>query len=208
MTIDPGSTAPENIYKLMIGCIVPRPIAFVSTVSGEGARNLAPFSFFTGISAKPPIVCFCPTFLPDGAKKDTLRNVEQTGEFVVNVVSEAIAAQMNACSADFPAEIDEFDVSGLTAIPSDVVKPPRVAESPVNMECRLIQVVNLSTGSLGGNLVIGEVVRFHVADELLSNFRIDPDKLNAIGRMGGPSYTRTRDRFNMERPKWRPKSEQ
>jgi flavin reductase (DIM6/NTAB) family NADH-FMN oxidoreductase RutF len=199
--LDPGRAKPADVYKLMTGAIVPRPIAFVSTLSTEGVRNLAPFSFFTACSADPPVVLFCPMIRgSDGARKDTLRNVEATGEFVVNLVSEDFAAQMNACSEEFPPEVDEFSVSGLTAIPSEVVKPPRVAESKIQMECRLLQVVDVSPRPLGGSAVFGEVVRFHVADELFDNFRIDPDGLRAIGRMGGPQYCRVTDRFDMARP--------
>jgi flavin reductase (DIM6/NTAB) family NADH-FMN oxidoreductase RutF len=200
MTIDPAKHDPRNIYRLMIGTIVPRPIAFVSTISEAGVLNLAPFSFFTGVSPNPPVVCFSPTRRGDGTKKDTLLNIEATREFVVNIVTEAIAGPMNACSAEFPPEVDEFSASGLTPVPSEVVKPPRVKESPVSMECRLIQVVELGQLPLSGNLVIGEIVRFHVDDAIVSDFRIDPDKLLAVGRMGGIAYTRTRDRFNMERP--------
>ena len=184
----------------MIGMIVPRPIAFVSTVSENGALNLAPFSFFTGIGANPPAVCFCPSNRADGSHKDTLVNVETTGEFVVNVVPEAIAEQMNLCSGEYPPDVDEFASSGLTPAPSLVVKPPRVRESPAAMECRLLQVVRISARPDGGNLVIGEVVRFHVDDAIISNYQINPDKLRAIGRMGGAEYTRTRDRFAMIRP--------
>jgi flavin reductase (DIM6/NTAB) family NADH-FMN oxidoreductase RutF len=129
-----------------------------------------------------------------------LRNIEATREFVVNVVSEDFAAQMNLCSGEYPPEVDEFDVSGLTATPSEIVHPPRVAESRVHMECRLVQVVHVSAAPLGGSIVLGEVLRFHVADDLFENYRIDADKLAPIGRMGGPSYVRTKDRFNMERP--------
>ena len=136
----------------------------------------------------------------DGSRKDTLHNVEATREFVVNVVSEDFAERMNACSAEFPPEVDEFAVSGLTPAASDIVRPPRVLESRISMECRLVQVVHVSPKPLGGSLVLGEVVRFHVADEIFNNFKIDPDKLNAIGRMGGPTYTRTTDRFDMQRP--------
>jgi flavin reductase (DIM6/NTAB) family NADH-FMN oxidoreductase RutF len=202
MIIDPGTEASQNIYKLMIGAIVPRPIAFVSTVSAAGARNLAPFSFFTAISANPPVICFSPMVRSsDGRTKDTLNNIEATREFVVNIVSEEFAAQMNQTSPEFPPEINEFDVSGLTPIPSDLVKPARVLESKVQMECRLIQVVHISDKPLGGSLVIGEVLRFHVADELeIDNFRIDPAKLHAIGRMGGPTYARTTDLFDLQRP--------
>jgi len=200
MTIDPATTNTRTTYKLMIGMIVPRPIAFVSTVSASGVLNLAPFSFFTGVGANPPAVCFCPSNRADGSHKDTLVNIEATGEFVVNVVPEAIAEKMNLCSGEYPPNVDEFALSGLTPVPSLVVKPPRVRESPAAMECRLLQIVRMSTRSDGGNLVIGEVVRFHVDDAMISNYHIDPDKLEAIGRMGGPEYTRTRNRFTMIRP--------
>ncbi len=185
----------------MTGVIVPRPVAFVSTVNAEGARNLAPFSFFTGISANPPAICFAPMMRGSGGgRKDTLRNIEATGEFVVNVVSEEIAQQMNACSPEFLPEVDEFEISGLTAVACDLVRPPRVRESKVSMECRLLQIVEVSAKPLGGSLVIGEVLRFHVADELIEAFRIDSDGLRAIGRMAGPEYVKTTGRFSMIRP--------
>src|ERR1700722_14343888 len=126
MIIDPKHTEPHNVYKLLIGSVVPRPIAHVSTVSPEGKPNLAPFSFFTVASANPPVVCFTPAIRPDGQRKDTLRNAEATKEFVVNIVSEEFARQMNATSADFPYGVSEFDKTGLTPIPSDIVKPPRL----------------------------------------------------------------------------------
>jgi flavin reductase (DIM6/NTAB) family NADH-FMN oxidoreductase RutF len=202
MVVDPGSADPRNVYKLMIGAIVPRPIAFVSTLSTDGIANLAPFSFFTGISANPPVVCFSPMVRSsDGAHKDTLNNIEATREFVVNIVSEEFAEKMNICSGEYPPEVDEFKLSGLTPIPSDLVRPSRVAESHVNMECRLLQVVHVSEKPLGGSIVLGEVLRFHVDDALFDNFRLDPDKLRAFGRMGGTSYTRTTDRFDLARPK-------
>ena len=201
MIINPSEQDYRNIYKLMVGMIVPRPIAFVSTLSGEGIRNLAPFSFFTGISANPPVICFSPmTRGPDASRKDTLRNIEAVKQFVVNVVSEEFAGKMNVCSAEFPPEVDEFEMSGLTPIPSDLVKPPRVKESHINMECRLVQIVHVSAKPLGGSLVLGEVLRFHIDDALFDDFKIDPGKLHAIGRMGGPTYTRTTDRFDMARP--------
>jgi flavin reductase (DIM6/NTAB) family NADH-FMN oxidoreductase RutF len=119
----------------------------------------------------------------------------------VNIVSEEFVEKMNLCAPEYGPEIDEFAMSGLTPIPSDLVKPPRVAESRIHMECRLLQVVDVSPKPLGGSLVIGEVLRFHVDDRIISNFAIDPAQLNAVGRMGGPTYTRTTDRFNLERPK-------
>lgn len=202
MTINPSEAGPANVYKLMVGAIVPRPIAFVSTLSKAGIRNLAPFSFFTAASANPPVVCFAPMVRgSDGQQKDTLRNIRETREFVVNIVSEDFAGKMNICSAEFPPEIDEWDQSGLTPVPSECVTPARVAESRFHMECRLVEIVSVSEQPLGGSLVLGEVLRFHVAEELFEDYRIDPDKLRAIGRMGGPTYTRTTDRFDLERPR-------
>jgi flavin reductase (DIM6/NTAB) family NADH-FMN oxidoreductase RutF len=202
MVVDPGTTDPRNVYKLMIGVIVPRPIAFVSSLSADGIPNLAPFSYFTGVCANPPVVCFSPMIRSsDQAHKDTLNNIEATREFVVNIVSEEFAEQMNLCSGEYPPEVDEFQVSGLTPVASDLVKPARVKESHVNMECRLLQVVRVSEKLLGGSIVLGEVLRFHVDDALFEDFRIDPDKLRAFGRMGGNSYARTRDRFELRRPK-------
>ena len=204
MVIDPRSARQQDIYKLMIGAIVPRPIALVSTVSHDGILNLAPFSFFTGISSRPPLICFCPGPRSEpGSRKDTLINISRNNEFVVNIVSEEIAEAMNLTSGEYPPETDEFKIAGLTPIPSDLVKPPRVAESPVNLECRVRLAVEFSQEPGGGNIVIGEVLRFHVDDRVIAeNLRIDPDKLRAVGRMGGPTgYTRTRDRFDMVRPK-------
>jgi flavin reductase (DIM6/NTAB) family NADH-FMN oxidoreductase RutF len=202
LIIDPQSTDPGDVYKIMIGAIVPRPIAFVATVSAEGARNLAAFSFFTAVSANPPVVCFSPMVRSSGrGEKDTLRNIAATREFVVNIVSEDFAGKMNLTAPEFPPEVDEFVVSGLTAVASDLVRPPRVAESRIGMECKLIEIVSVSVKPLGGSLVIGEVLRFHIDDTIVENFRIDPDRLHPVGRMAGNSYVRTTDRFEMVRPK-------
>ncbi|HEU0141072.1 MAG TPA: flavin reductase family protein [Bryobacteraceae bacterium] len=202
MIIDPGAESPRNVYKVMIGAIVPRPIAFVSTLGADGIRNLAPFSFFTAISANPPVICFSPMIRgSDSGRKDTLRNIEATREFVVNIVSENFVQQMNTCSGEYPPEVDEFEVSGLTPVPSDMVRPARVKEARVNMECKLVQVVHVSERQLGGSIVLGEVLRFHVDDTIVEDFRIDPDKLSAVGRMGGATYVRTTDRFDLVRPK-------
>lgn len=201
-TLDPAQIAPSDIYKLMIGMIVPRPIAFVSTIDAAGVHNLAPFSYFTACSSNPPVVCFCAS-ARSGPRlhKDTLENIRATNEFVVNIVSEEFAEQMNVCSGEVPPEVDEFELSGLTPVASELVKPPRVGESKVQMECRLRQIVVISEKPGGGSLVLGDVLRFHIDNSLLDGYKIDPDKLNAIGRMGGPSYVRTRDRFEMQRPK-------
>ncbi len=202
LALDPAQIEAADIYKLMIGMIVPRPIAFVSTIDSSGIRNLAPFSYFTGCSSNPPVLCFS-TSVRSGPRpyKDTLENVKATSEFVVNIVSEEFAEQMNATSVSALPEVDEFELSGLTPLPSDLVKPPRVAESKAQMECRLNQIVSVSERPGGGILVLGEVLRFHVLESLLDGYRIDPVKLNAIGRMGGPAYVRTHDLFEMQRPK-------
>jgi flavin reductase (DIM6/NTAB) family NADH-FMN oxidoreductase RutF len=201
LIVDPASTDYSNVYKLLLGSVVPRPIAFVSTVNPEGAFNVAPFSFFTVASANPPVLVFSVgrRANPD-PRKDTLRNISTAREFVVNVVSEEFGPNMNLCAGEYPPEMDEFQISGLTPIPSDLVKAPRVAESHINMECRLLYTIELSGLVSGGHLVLGEVIRFHIDDAYFHDYRIDPDKLRAIGRMAGNSYTRTLDRFDMIRP--------
>jgi flavin reductase (DIM6/NTAB) family NADH-FMN oxidoreductase RutF len=198
----------------MTGIIVPRPVALVSTLDSNGVPNLAPFSFFTGVGSNPPTVLFCPvvrtggTAASDGPpglrpdhRKDTLRNVEETGEFVVNVVSEAIAAAANATAAEVPPDVDEFVLSGLTPQASDVVRPARVAESPAQMECKLLQIIYTSREPGGGVIVLGKIVRFHVRRELVADFRVDPAGLDAVGRMAGNTWARTRDRIELIRPK-------
>lgn len=204
---EPGKDSPANLYKLMIGIVVPRPIAFVSSLDAQGIRNLAPFSFFMACSADPPVVCFVTAHRPGPLPaKDTLANVLATKEFVVNIVSEEFAEQMNACSASVAPTVDEFVLSGLTPLASDLVAPPRVAESHAQMECRLRQTLPISNGAGATNTVIfGDVLRIHVDEAVLleggGGYKIDPEKLRAIGRMGGPTYTRTRDRFDMVRPR-------
>ena len=145
LAFDPANHSTGDIYKLMIGSIVPRPIALVSSVDEANVRNLAPFSYFTACSANPPVVVFCPMLRPlPPTAKDTLRNVMATREFVVNIVSEEFVERMNATAATVGPEVDEFELSGLTPIASELIKPARVAESHVQMECRLLQVVHVS----------------------------------------------------------------
>lgn len=201
MELDLESLPLAERYGLLISVIVPRPIAWVSTTGADGSLNLAPFSFFTGICANPPTVCFAPVRNREGKRKDTLVNVEATKQFVVNVATESLAEKMNASSADWPYGVSEFEKAGLTAVPSLKVKPPRVKESPVALECELLQVVTISEGPLGGNLVIGKVVHMHVDESVWKNGRIDHRDLKAIGRMEGAFYTRTRDSFEMARPR-------
>jgi len=201
LAFDPANHSVGDIYKLMVGAIVPRPIALVSSIDENNVRNLAPFSYFTACSSNPPVVVFCPVRRPGPlTTKDTLRNITATREFVINIVSEEFAQGMNATAAQVAPEVDEFELSGLTPLASEAIKPARVAESPVHMECRLMQIVHISDEPGGGSLVLGEVLRFHVREDCIENFRIDPDKLNAIGRMAGSTYVRTSDRFDMERP--------
>jgi flavin reductase (DIM6/NTAB) family NADH-FMN oxidoreductase RutF len=202
LSINPADHQVQEIYKLMTGLIVPRPVALVSTVDKDGVPNVAPFSFFSGVGSNPPTVLFCPSLRSSGdQRKDTLRNVEQTGEFVINVVSSAIAAATNATAADVGPEVDEFELAGLTAVASEVVRAPRVAESPAQMECRLLQIVFTKQAPGGGVVVLGEIVRFHVDSRLEENFRIDPEALDAVGRMAGNTWVHTRDRFELVRPK-------
>lgn len=204
MIVHPEKASLSELYRLLLRTVLPRPIAWISTVSGEGVLNLAPFSFFTAVTSKPPTICFSPTRRPDGSKKDTLQNIEQTGEFVVNVVTEDVAQQMNETATDFPSDIDEFESAGLTPVPSQIVTPPRVKESPIHMECKLYKFVPV--GERGGGLVIGEVVIFHIADDVLEDGKVAPGLLKPVGRLGGIDYAKTTDRFSMPRKKYRPKT--
>jgi flavin reductase (DIM6/NTAB) family NADH-FMN oxidoreductase RutF len=202
LLLDPSQMAWKEAYRLVTGAVLPRPIAFVSTVSAEGILNLAPFSFFTVVAADPLTLAFCPMRRDgDGAKKDTLVNIEATGEFVINIVSEPFVRQMNETSAPFPPEVDEFAVSGLTPVPSAVVKAPRVGEALAAYECRLHQVVEVGGAKPGaGALVLGTVQRIHIAEEALKENRIDLDVLQPVGRLGGAEYVRCTDRFTLVRP--------
>jgi flavin reductase (DIM6/NTAB) family NADH-FMN oxidoreductase RutF len=200
MIIDPASTDPLNIYKLMIGSVLPRPIAFVSTRSADGINNLAPYSFFTGVSANPPVVGFSPMMSMESRQRDSRVNAEARGEFCINVVSEQFAEKMNATAIDVPPEVDEFELSGLTPVECELIDAPRVGEAYLAMECQLLQVVEISRETFGGAFVMGQILRFHVDDALFDNYRINPDLLRPIGRMAGNTYTRTGDRFDMDRP--------
>lgn len=203
MHIDPTTIDTRDRYKLLIGAIVPRPIAVVSTVSPDERLNVAPFSFFNGVGSDPLTLLFCPSNKPDGTDKDTLRNClpapEGVGQFVVNIATEDYAARMAATSEPLPYGESEFDLAGLTPVASHLVKPPRLAESPIAFECETLEIVRTHPGAPGGgNVVIGKVLWMHVADGLIDDrLRIDPAKLRAIGRMAGTSYTTTRDRFDL-----------
>lgn len=201
MELDPDHLNTRTMYEWMIHSILPRPIAWVSTVSMSGVANLAPFSFFQGVCARPPTLMFCPVNHRDGSPKDTLRNIEATGEFVVNTVSAADAETMNATSAMLPPDAGEFDRFGVASAPSVKVRIPRVASAAVSFECRLDRIIRVSEGPAGGNLVLGRIVWMHVADSVVgSSGYPDPDRLDLVGRMGGTDYLRTRDRFSLDRP--------
>ena len=202
MEIDPETMPWESIYKIMIGSIVPRPIAWVSTVNENGQPNLAPFSFFNAVCANPPHIVFSPTVrATDGQPKDTLRNLRRTGEFVVNIVTEALAEAMNLTSTELPEEVDEFEYAGLEMAPSVAVRPPRVKLSPVNFECRVVQILDLGDEPGSGSLVVGRVVHLHVSDTvLLGTDKIDLMRLQPVGRLAGNSYCRVKDVFELIRP--------
>lgn len=191
----------QEVYRLCITAITPRPIGFVSTLSRDGTRNLAPFSFFNMVSANPPVLMFCPGQRRDGTDKDTLVNAVETGEFVVSVVTEDMTERMNACAFDYPPEIDEFEMTGLTPGPSTLVRPSLVVDSPVNLECCLLEVRRFGNQPGAGAVVFGEIVAIHVDDDVLAkDGLIDPLKLKAVGRLGRLTYCRVRDVFDLPRP--------
>jgi len=199
MEIDPRTAAPEAVYKLLIGCVVPRPIAWVSTVGADGVNNLAPFSFFMGVCNTPPTIAFS-SGPRAGNRKDTVRNAQHTGDFVVNVVDDALAEQMNLTSGEYRPEVDEFALTGLTAAPGVKVRAPRVAEAPISLECRIVQVIPVGRGP--HSLVLGEIVHFHVRDDLYdaATGRVDMHRLKPVGRLAGHLYAHVRDIFEMKRP--------
>lgn len=203
MEIAPDSISRASLYKILIGSVVPRPIGWISTVNASGHPNLAPFSFFNVVCAKPPTVLFCPMIRStDGNTKDTLNNVKATGEFVVNIVSEELASQMVTTSVEIDAEVNEFELANLESEPSAVVKPPRVARSPIHFECKLTQIVEIGNNPGGGSVVIGEIVHLHVDERVLfDGDKIDLAALKPIGRLAGSEYVRVTDLFEMERPK-------
>lgn len=201
MEIDPNTIDPNELYAHMVRLVTPRPIAWVSTLSDDGVPNLAPFSYFNAVGSKPPTLMFCPANRPDGQKKDTLRNIEQNGQFVVNVVSFDLAEKMNQTSGTYEFAIDEFEACGLQPARSVRVRPPRVAEARVHFECQVHSIIHLGTGPGGANMVIGSILLIHVRDDVLNERgRADPARLDTIGRMGGMSYARTTDRFDLKRP--------
>ena len=196
MILDPSSATGSDVYRFMIRVIVPRPIAFISTVGSDGRFNVAPFSFFCGLTGKPPLIGVSINYRA-GSPKDTLRHIRESGDFVVNVVSEPLLDRMVMASGEWPEEVDEFQLTGLTPVASDRVKAPRVGESPVNLECRLYREVELGTTFF----VVGEIVRIHAADEVLTEGKVDIEKLHPVARLGGDEYAVVRDVLRVARPK-------
>lgn len=198
-SFDTGELSALDRYKLLIGLIVPRPIGWIGTVDAMGRRNLAPYSLFNVVAGTPPTVLFSPG-RRDGAEKDSLRAVKETGAFTVNIVTEATAAAMNVTSGEYPPEVDEFDLAGLTPIAGDDVGAPLVAEAAANLECRVTQIVDLAEPPTN-SVVFGQVRRIHVASHVLEGTRVIPERLAAVGRMAGSAYSRTADGlFSMDRP--------
>jgi flavin reductase (DIM6/NTAB) family NADH-FMN oxidoreductase RutF len=196
-----GERERRDNFRTLLSCVLPRPIAFVSTISTDGARNLAPFSFFNAVGSNPPAVMFSPCTKADGTDKDTLINLQAVPEFVVNVVPHAIRDAMNQASYAYAPDVDEFEAAGFTPIDGRFVRPARVAESPVQMECRLVQIVPVGDGPLSANICIGEVLCFHIAREMmLPDDTVDVTKIDLVGRLGGPDYSTIRDRFALSKP--------
>jgi len=208
MIVNPSDLSHSELYSIILNSVAPRPIAWVSTANSAGQLNLAPFSFFNAVCVDPPLLAFAPGLRrpkqPEsgqGEAKDTLRNIRATGEFVVNIVTYDLAEAMNITSGEYDASVSEFELAKVTPQASSIVRPPRIAESPVAFECRLHQILDFSTAPTSSSLVIGRVVSIHVNDSNLKDGVLDRNSLDLIGRMGGAQYTRTTQRFEMVRPK-------
>jgi flavin reductase (DIM6/NTAB) family NADH-FMN oxidoreductase RutF len=201
MQLDLSQLPPRDAYQWLIGLILPRPIAWVSTVGPSGSTNLAPFSFFQGVTSSPPTLMFVPVNDRSGRKKDTLRNIEQVPEFVVHLVSHAQAETMNRTSALLPYGESEIDAFSIETVPAQRVRPPRLARAAVAFECALHQIVPIGDGPLAANVVFGRILLTHVHDDVLGpDGRPDVRKLDLVGRLGGDEYASTRDRFSLPRP--------
>ena len=207
LSFDPASMTTAQVYKLMISAVVPRPIAFVSTVNETGVVNLAPFSYFNAVSSDPPCLVISITRKNDGSKKDTLINIERSRQFVVNTVGEWMAEPMNHCSGEFPFGVSELEAVGLHSIPSVAVAPPRVREAPVHFECDLERIVEIGEPKPGSSsLIIGRILRIHAIESAYDAAKgaLRIDALQPLARLGGLSYGRTRRVFELPRPRLEP----
>ena len=203
MIIDPAKLSRRDNYNFLVSAIAPRPIAFVTTINPENVVNAAPFSFFNAVSGAPPIIMIS-AGRKEGAMKHTAENILKRKEFVVNLVTEDLVHSMNVASADFPSEVSEIEFAKLTLLPGDVVSIPRIGESPVNCECVLVQHLLVGDAT---DLILGEIVRYHVGDELMTDGRLDQQKFRPVARMGGNFYSRSTDLFELERYKYEGKKE-
>ncbi|MCB9006830.1 MAG: flavin reductase family protein [Ardenticatenaceae bacterium] len=200
MRLNPEELTNKDRYKLLIGAIVPRPIAWVSTVDAAGRPNLAPFSFFTAVCSNPMTLLFAPGWSGlRGRMKDTLHNIRAVPEFVINITNEATAEAMNLTATEFEAGVDEFAWAGVTPAPSETIRVPRVAEAPIAFECKLQQIVMVHEGPGGGAVVFGEVQSVFVQEGLVENGRISIEKLQPIGRLAGAGYAHINNLFEMFR---------
>lgn len=201
MQIVTSDASVMDLYRALVAVVSPRPIAWVTTVDELGRVNLAPYSFFNVFGANPPVVVFSATLRRDGSPKDSLRNVETTGQFVLNAATESLADAVNLTGLELPHGQSEAELAGLTLTPSELVLPPRVVESPVHLECELLEIRRYGEGAVATNLVIGQVRLIHIDDAVLdAQGQVDPEKLRTIGRLGGDWYCRTTDRFALARP--------
>jgi flavin reductase (DIM6/NTAB) family NADH-FMN oxidoreductase RutF len=203
MQIDPATIPPREMYKLLIGAVVPRPIAWVMSLSATGVPNLAPFSYFTIASSDPPILLFCPQPRPDGSPKDTLRNVRETGAFTIHIVSEALVAPMNQTSASLPPGMSEVEWAGLATIPGTQIAVPRLADAPVAFECRVEQIV-AAAADAGAAVVFGRVLCCHLRDDVYNDGYVRLDALQPVARLAGNDYARISDTFSLARPHYDP----
>jgi len=204
LTLNPNEIGTQKTHQYLLGAIGPRPIAFASTIDKDGNRNLSPFSFFNVFSANPPILIFSPARSGrTGETKNTFDNVKEVPEVVINIVNYNIVQQMSLSSSPYPKDVDEFVKAGLTPIPSETIKPFRVKESPVQFECKVNQIVELGQNGGAGNLIICEVLRIHIQDDILdANGLIDQHKIDLVSRMGGNWYCRANSEsmFEIEKP--------
>ena len=201
MKIDPAHTSQKDVYKILTGAVIPRPIGWVSTISEDGILNLAPFSFFNAVGEDPPHVMFS-TVRSGNINKDTLNNVLATGQFVVNMATEELVEAMNASSINLPPDGNEFDYAGLTTAPSELVRPPRVKESPISFECELVHHYSLEGHKDGGaTIMIGRIVMFHVDESvLLDDYKINMETYRPVARLAGYNYSKLGEIFAIKRP--------
>jgi flavin reductase (DIM6/NTAB) family NADH-FMN oxidoreductase RutF len=199
--IDVRASDVVDVYHLLVGLVTPRPIAWVTTRAPGGMINLAPFSFFNAFGANPPVVVFSPTLRRDGTKKDTLKNIESSGEFVINAAVASLAEKVNLTSKEISSEESELTLAELHAAPSHVIATPRVAESPFALECAVIQIMPIGAGPIAANLVIGQILHMHIDDAILdAQSKVDPRKLKTVARLGGDYWCHTSDLFEQKRP--------